>query len=377
MKILFISMPSVHVVRWVENLKETNHELYWFDVLDKGKLETTQNITQFTGWKKRKIRSFKGEYFLRKKIPFLYNIIQPYVEIIPEEYLKKIIQEINPDVIHSFEMQSCSYQILKTMNKYPNLKWIYSCWGNDLYYYQNFKNHLTKIKNVLARVNYLHTDCNRDFEIAKQLGFSGDYLGLIPGGTGYKIDSLMAKMQPFSDRKVILVKGYQHIFGRGLIAIKALQSILSHLGEYQVIVFGTHPEVIDYVNRNNLPFKIYDRHALQHNDLLELMGKSLLYIGNSISDGMANTLLEAIVMGAFQIQSNPGGVSSEIIDNFHNGLLINDPEDAIEISNHVIFAINNRKLLQDAFYLNKNISINRLDYYLNQQKVIDLYAKIE
>ena len=72
--------------------------------------------------------------------------------------------------------------------------------------------------------------------------------------------------------------------------------------------------VIDYIKNNNLPYVVYDRHGLSHSDILTIMGKSLLYIGNSISDGMPNTLLEAIVMGAFPIQSNPGKVTEEIIE---------------------------------------------------------------
>ena len=60
-------MPSVHVSRWIENLKDTNHELYWFDILDRGKLETLDSVQQFTGWKKRKVPYIKGEYFLSEK----------------------------------------------------------------------------------------------------------------------------------------------------------------------------------------------------------------------------------------------------------------------------------------------------------------------
>ena len=55
MKILFISMPSLHAVRWIENLKESDHELYWFDVLGKGGLSTEIALKQITDWKKRKL----------------------------------------------------------------------------------------------------------------------------------------------------------------------------------------------------------------------------------------------------------------------------------------------------------------------------------
>ena len=48
MKILFISMPSVHVIRWIENLKGSDHELYWFDVLNRGRLETLDSVHLYT-----------------------------------------------------------------------------------------------------------------------------------------------------------------------------------------------------------------------------------------------------------------------------------------------------------------------------------------
>ena len=126
MKILFVSMHSIHAIRWIENLKDTNNELYWFDVLDRGKLETVENVEQFIDWKQRKKRNLKGEYFISKKVPFLYHVLQPFLEVTANEKLEQIIKEIQPDVIHSFEMQGCSYPILKTMKKFPKLKWIYS-----------------------------------------------------------------------------------------------------------------------------------------------------------------------------------------------------------------------------------------------------------
>jgi hypothetical protein len=102
MKILFVSMHSIHSIRWMENLKDTNHELYWFDVTNKGELNTFTNIHQFTNWKKRKIPYVTGEYFLRKNYSSLYNLLLPFCEVTANEYLETIIQDIKPDLIHSF-----------------------------------------------------------------------------------------------------------------------------------------------------------------------------------------------------------------------------------------------------------------------------------
>ena len=376
MKILFVSMPSVHVIRWVENLKDTDYELYWFDVLNKGKIKELDSVIQFTDWKKRKIKSIKGEFFIYKNIPELHEFVLPYLEKTANEALEKIILEIQPDIVHSFEMQSCSYPILKTMNKFENIKWIYSCWGSDLYYYQNFKRHNFKIKNVLKRINYLITDCERDSIIAKKLGFNSAFLGVIPGGAGFKINELQSYKLPISERKIILIKGYEHDFGRGLNVVKAIEQInLTNL-QYQVVIFGAHNSVLSYVRDRKLNFKVYSRQQLNHKEVLQLMGKSLLYIGNSISDGLPNSLLEALVMGAFPIQSNPGNVTAELISDGINGLLINNPNDIELIKNLLLKALNSGNLIHNAQNINFDIAQNRLDYTKNNAKSIELYNQV-
>jgi glycosyltransferase involved in cell wall biosynthesis len=313
---------------------------------------------------------------MNRKFPFLYNIFQYHLEITTNEKLEQIIKEIQPDIIHSFEMQSCSYPILKTMNKFPKLKWIYSCWGSDLYFYKDIKSHKTKIKNVLKRVNYLHTDCERDFKLAQQLGFLGKHMGVIPGGAGYKLEALKDYKLPVDERKTILIKGYQNKFGRGLNVIKALEKLQIDINDYNIAIFGAHKEVIEYMDKCQLPFQIYHRHELTQDKLLEIMGKSLIYIGNNISDGMPNTLLEAIIMGTFPIQSNPGGVTEEIIHDGENGFLIKDPENVNEIMDLIFQAISNPILMQKAIEINYNLAEERLNYRDNKIKVIGIYENI-
>jgi hypothetical protein len=378
MKILLVSIPSVHAIRWIENLKDAGHELYWFDILNRGSMNISIELTQIVNWNKRKIKYIKGEYFLRKKIPSLYYKIQPFLEKTIEEKLEEIILKIKPDVVHSFEMQSCSYPILNTMLKYPKLTWVYSCWGSDLYYYKNLKNHNRKIKQVLKRVNFLHTDCLRDYKIAKELGFNGEYLGVIPGGGGFKLSEFKNLKLPINKRNVILVKGYEHNFGRALNVLKALSLLTNEIIDYKVVFFGAHQKIIDFVNKNELNFQVFDRNELSHNELITLMGKSKIYIGNSISDGMPNTLLEAVIMNAFPIQSNPGNVTSEIIENEMNGLLINNPDDITEIRVQIEKALqfDREGKFIEATRINNKIANNRLDYTINNTLILKMYYNI-
>lgn len=377
MKILLISMHSIHATRWIENLKESGHELFWFDITGKGEIKTLENVAQRTNWKKRKFPYIKGEYWVSKKFPKLYQLIRPYLEVTENEALEDAIINIQPDLVQSFEMQTCSYPIAKTMLKYTKIKWLYNCWGNDIFYYQNLPNHKAQLNQVLSRINYMTADCNRDAALANQNGFKGEFLGAIPTGGGYDLTFFENHKKPFEDRKIIIVKGYHHLFGRALNVVKALEEIQDDLQQFSVVFFGAHKVVEDYVNNKKLPFQVYDRHGLQQEEVLKLMGQSAIYIGNNISDGMPNTVLEAMIMGAFPIQSNPGGATAEIIEEGSNGFLIHNPEDIEEIKKLILKAIQNRDWMASAAIKNYSLAKEYVDLKTNQQKIVALYQQIE
>ena len=377
MKILLLSMHSIHATRWIENLKELGHELFWFDITGKGKIQTLEKVTQITNWKKRKLPYIKGEYWLSKKFPKFYQLIRPYLEVTENEALEECLKNIQPDLVQSFEMQTCAYPIVKTMLKYPKIKWLYNCWGNDIFYYQTIASHKANLNQVLSRIDYMTADCGRDAILAKQNGFKGKFLNIIPGGGGYDLTYFENYKKPFEERKIIIVKGYHHLFGRALNVVKALEAIQDDLQQFSVVVFGAHKIVEDYVNNKKLPFQVYNRHGLEQEEVLKLMGQSTIYIGNNISDGMPNTLLEAMIMGAFPIQSNPGGATAEIIKENVNGLLIHNPDDIQEIKKLILKAIQNQDWIKSAALENYNIAKAYVDLNANEQKIVALYHQIE
>jgi glycosyltransferase involved in cell wall biosynthesis len=370
-------MRSIHAIRWMENLINSNHQLYWFDILDRGEIPNLKNVHQITNWKQRKMTYIKGEHFLRKNTPSIYKKIQPYLEVTINEKLVQILNEIQPDIVHSFEMQSCSYPILETMHKFTKIKWLYNSWGNDIFYYQNIQSHKKQINQVLSRVNYMSADCKRDRILANQNGFKGEFLDVIPGGGGYDLTYFEKYKKPFEKRKIIIVKGYHHLFGRALNVVKALEEIKDDLQQFSVVVFGAHKVVEDYISNKKLPFQVYDRHGLKQDEVLKLMGQSAIYVGNNISDGMPNTLLEAMIMGAFPIQSNPGGATAEIIEDGNNGFLIHNPEDIEEIKKLILKAIQNQDWIKSATLENYSIAKAYVDLNANQQKIVVLYQQIE
>jgi len=378
MKILMVSVFSNHFFNWVLQLKNSGHEVYWFDINDANTYVRRLDFVQQTVKWKRKFE-YPGRHWVKKNFSFLDAFIEKFNQRDFIDVFQQKFDELQPDVIHSFEMHSSCVPILKIIKNHPKIKWIYSPWGTDLYYYQREPEKLKGIKEVFNRLDYMFADCARDFLIAKKHGFKGEFLGTFPGGGGYELHSSNCWMNKFQNRKTILIKGYQNKFGRCNNVLEALLKIEDEIKHYRIIVFGANEEVLKFVKTNrfekmkNLEIK----GPIGREEVLELMGQSLIYIGNSISDGMPNTLLEAIIMEAFPIQSNPGGATAEIIEHGKNGYLIENPENSNEIAMLIKEAIQNPDLLKSGIaYNTKNIK-TKLDRDHIKEEVLKSYALVE
>jgi glycosyltransferase involved in cell wall biosynthesis len=372
-----VSMFANHFFNWTNQLKDSGHEVFWIDIFDNGKKVDNINwVHQTVNWKRK--FNYPGRQSLKISFPKIYKKVQRFNERKLAEIFEEKIKEIKPDVVQSFVLFSACAPILEVMNKYPNLKWIYSAWGNDLFYFQNKPDYLADIKRVLLRLDYMFADCARDYEIAKKHGFNGLFLGVYPGGGGYQFD-LENEIRPSSNRNVLLIKGYQNLFGECIPVLKAVQKIKNELEDYEIVVFGTEQDTLEYVEKSDLinytNFSLLK--SIGRGELMKIMGKSLIYIGNSISDGMPNTLLEAIIMGVFPIQSNPGGATAELIQHQKNGFLIEDPLDVSEIKSLLLKSINDKAFLVQAVEYNFKQIKPKLEREFVRQEVLEKYSLVE
>lgn len=361
-------------------MKNSGHQIFLFDCLDAPIHSDLMWTNYTTNWSKRKIRYIKGEFFLEKKTPKIYRFIESKLKVTASERLLSLIKEIQPDLVHSLEMQSETYPLVK-VHKKLNFKWAYFSWGSDLYLYQKNKNHKLRMKLVLKSISYLFTDNQRDINLANDLGFVGKVMPVFPGGGGYHLENYHSQLKPVIERNTILIKGYHHWAGRALCVLNALELIIDDIKSYNIYVYSAHDIVIDRINELNKVYNLEIEYSSRFNqisqtELLDKFRNAKIAIGNNISDGIPNTLLEAILCGAFPIQSNPGKVTEEYINDGENGLLINDPENSKEISRLLKTVLNNQDLLNKAFIINQELA-KKLDYERVKKEVLKAYKQIE
>ena len=377
MKILFVSIPNHHFFQWANQLKNAGYEVHWFDITDGAGFSNKINwVIQYNGWKL--LWNYPGRYFIKRKLPHVYNFINNYNTQLVTTVFEQLILSIKPDIIHCFEMNLSGIPILSVLEKYSSIKLIYSSWGSDMYDFKSFGLTTHQVSRFLYRTDYLITDCHRDYQLALSYGFANIFLGVFPGNGGIQIAE--ETITSTRSRNVILVKGYDDGVGKASVVLHSLEQLpQSILSLYEIIVFSAEASLLQIIKKStilsqlNIQFFPRNQH-IKNEEILKIMGKSVIYIGNSISDGMP--LLEAMGMGAFPIQSNPGKATEEVIADGKNGFLIENPLDVQQITNLIEVALKDEVLRKSAQEYNVAFINENYNRVVLQPKIVALYYKI-
>jgi len=375
MKILMIAIPNHHFFQWVNQMEGSRHEVFWFDVTDGGpRSEKISWVTQIKGWKLR--WDYPLRSFVKQRSAILYRFIQKINERNVEDAFAKVFKEINPDIVHCFEMKLAGLPILSQL-QLSEKPLLYSSWGSDMFAYKELGVTREETTTFLSRVDGLITDCHRDYKIAREHSFKGEFLGVFPGNGGIDINTTTIKET--QERNYILIKGYEDGTGKAGVILEALTLVSPVLLKgKKIVIYSADNVLVDQVAHSEilvgLDITIHSRYAfIKNTELLKLMGQSILHIANSVSDGMPNALLEAMGMGAFPIQSNPGNVTQEVITNGQNGFLIQDPYNSKGIARLIEEALKDESLRSRAQQFNTAFIRKNYNRSILRSKIESLY----
>lgn len=399
MKILFVAMPdSIHVARWIAQIQQPDWEMHVFPSIDYGSINPElKNVTVHHSIYAPQPEvdpsiTTKGiaikwpllghrYYTYRQHLAYLSRL---YLQGTHPHYrvrtLARLIQKLKPDIIHSMEFQHGGYLTSEARDivgggNFP--KWIATNWGNDIYLYGQLKDHQPKIKKLLANCDYYSCECERDVKMAEEMGLRGKVLPVMPNSGSFDLEHVHTLRQPgaVSERRVIMVKGYQNFAGRALFTLKALemcQDVIKDNG-YCVKIFSAFPDVKIaaevLANRTGIDVEIAPK--MTHNEMLSLYGSARVYMGMNISDGISTSILEAMIMGTFPMQSYTACADEWFTDG-KTGFII-PPEDPYVVAEKLTVALTDDKLVNEAASVNWQRCQERLGHDLARENVRKFY----
>jgi hypothetical protein len=359
---------SIHIARWVRQFENTDFTLILFpsshfrnihpDILK----PRSPNI-HIVG-----AGIFSGLFGYIDSLVTLRFFGGNVAMVIRRIYLKLTIKLVKPRVIHAIEIQHAGYLMADYLG--GSQRRILTNWGSDIYYFVKFEHHKTKIKAALEWATHYSAECERDYALASELGFSGINLPRIPNAGGFNIFKSEVKC---SDRKLILIKTYGGQFGAARIAIKAIADFLTENQKFEVFFYSVTKDVIDAVeNLKNTYPKLVTFSTLENpltqDEIISLFHKARIYLGCSISDGLSTSFLQALTTGAYPIQTNTS-CASELTNLGASGSIVNP--NALEILFELNDKINNKKFLDESQKINLEFSRT----YLEKNQVSQIAKK--
>ena len=378
---------SIHTARWLNQLNGQRWDVHLFPSMDVSEVHPDlRNVTvyrTFYGRQRNRDKTvrFRGIPVISEDISFVGRKALerkwPYGRKLQ---LKKLIQWLHPDIIHSMELQAAGYLTLEVKKRYQGRfpPWIVTNWGSDIYLFGRLPQHTDKIKEILTTCDYYSCECQRDVQLAKQMGLRGEVLPVLPNTGGYDLVRMAQFRQPgpASARRLILLKGYTGWAGRALVGLRAIALCADNLKGYSVGVYLADEDVkiaAELVSQTTgIPIEVIP--YCPHEDMLRLFGRARVSIGLSISDAISTTLLEAMVMGSFPIQSCTSCADEWIVDG-ESGLIV-PPEDPEPIAAAIRRAVSDDALVDRAAELNSKVAQERLDQAIIRPQVVAMYERI-
>jgi hypothetical protein len=377
-KVLVIGMlDSVHLYRWLSQFTDQDVELTIFPST-KFRSIHPQLITLV---KNNKNYKFSRNHFIDQfgYIEFALNkfVSKVFKRLSSKVRLRKLISKNTFDYIHAIEIQGAGYLLVDALStvSLERSKIIITNWGSDIYFFQSNMDHRHKIERVLKIADYYSGECQRDYELALTYGFAGKFLPLNPNAGGFNLDVFDKNQKSAFDRNLIIAKCYGGNFGLGILIIDAIDKYFALSEKLSIFFYSVTQDLELSVNllKKKYPNRVdYStvKNKLKIIDMYDKFSNSKIYIGASKSDGISTSFLEALVLGAYPIQTNTS-CGNEWVDKGFKAHLIETNVDAIF---NALMELDRSKNLEEIRVENKKLALKFLDFKVVQQESLEFYG---
>lgn len=362
MTILILSdVNSIHTKRWVRSLSElgikivlfslTPNESDWYDNLS--------NVRVICASRDAK-NSFLSKF--------------AYLPVVPK--IKRLIKEINPDVVHAH--YASSYGLLGSLTKSKNIPYIISVWGSDVYDFPN----ITPFGKQILKYNLRQADyvLSTSHVMAKEtMKYTDKPISITPFGVD--TDLFKPISIPEIDEFVIgNVKTLSPKYGIDVL-IRASELVIRNNPNKKIRldIYGEGPQKAELVQltcslgiEDRVSFKGYVR-----NDRLpEVYNSFSVAVSPSVynSESFGVVAVEAMACGCPVVTSDADGFT-EVVDNGVTGIIV--PKRDIEATAMAIQKfIDNPGLRETMGTAGRKRVIELYDWNKNVDTMIGIYNHV-
>ena len=390
-KILFICNPdSTHSISWINQLNDSDFDVRVFSVYINNNKNLSYPEWEFPTYvlKKPKIKrhSKKNIFYHPFSIgipPSIFNIFAQKYSL-RSKWLKNIILNWEPDIIHSFPLNiggKLTTKVLKKINKYSWPKIVASSWGSDIYLgIKGDRNETDNINFILNNCNGFFSDCQRDLDIAKNNGLDKYKFALsMPGTGGLNIDRFISIRKSNKKRNIILVpKAFEREHANKIFPfLEALKLCDVNLLEGFEIHFLMSSDAVKKAIKffpEKLKKICFVNDMISQDKLFYLLSKTRIMVSLSLSDGTPNVMLEAMASGALPVMHPLDSIKEWIVDQ-ENGLLVHSlyPH---KIKKAIIKSLTDDDLFENASSLNFKLIKKKADRTVLKSKIIESYESL-
>jgi hypothetical protein len=355
MKILVVADGRSPITRnWVKDLIDCGHRVVLVSTFPSAQIAGTERhfvlpvcFSRFaggqtsdnTGQPKQSVRLISRiVQRYRGLFQTLRYSLGPLTFFIYRKQYRKIIQDTQPGLVHALRIP---FEAMFAFRALPdNMPFVVSIWGNDLTLHapkSRWMGYLTR--QVLQRTDGLIVDVERDVALAQQWGYAQEkpvMVALTSGGIDF--DRMRQARNQTPALAAQLLAGLWVINPRGIrpgyirndtfFAAAALVIKKTDMPVYFLCPsMAGQPQAEAWVQEFGLERHVQLLPYLSQEELWYLFSQSAVMVSPSVHDGTPNTLLEAMVMGAFPVVTDLDSLREWVKDG-ENGLLfdVNSPQ---------------------------------------------------
>ena len=321
-RILFVGLAeSTHTHSWIDLLEKDGFNVRFFALPSgippndwKVKTYITQSLVGGCGPDEYRHRFRPDQGFLLNRIQSLVmRRMEHKVGSWEKKWLNQVIQQWKPDVIHTLGLDPASFlfsQWIKNI-ECKSFKWVVTARGGpELALNRQLLVEQARIRMVLSECDFFIADNELNYQYATELGLNPKKcasIGFVPGTGGVDVDSInkLRKEKPSTQRTIVWPKAYECPASKALPVLEAFKLCWDKIQPVKIIMTAMIPETRMWLA--NQPQEIRNAcvtlDRVPREEMLTMFASARVVLMPSLTDGIPNTLYEAMAAGALPIVS--------------------------------------------------------------------------